>query len=273
MRASRSRSSGVKASPKSAGSKIWRISISANGPSTTVRLLPENLTRAPLELGWRPSPASSTPALTSSSLYRVISASSSWLGSTPASVSLSALSRTMNRIDRVSFGGVESRLLALSSLRRTSSGEIDMVRGSIRQQRHAQAPVAAEQHRARDRRRPEPLAHVIDRGVDGAGRMSAERQGQLHRAVVLQIGQGDADERQSLAGDQRSHRRQKTSGGGEENLRFGGGLNQCMRASGAREIVEAQPQHDRAAHAASGPQSAAAANAQANDDRVDLGGA
>ena len=39
-----------------------------NGPSMTVFLPPENLTRAPLELGWSPSPASMTPALTSSSL-------------------------------------------------------------------------------------------------------------------------------------------------------------------------------------------------------------
>src|SRR5208283_1458817 len=31
--------------------------------------LPENLTRAPLELGWRPSRASRTPAFMSSSLY------------------------------------------------------------------------------------------------------------------------------------------------------------------------------------------------------------
>jgi hypothetical protein len=31
---------------------------SVKGPSTTVRDLPENLTRAPLELGWRPSRAS-----------------------------------------------------------------------------------------------------------------------------------------------------------------------------------------------------------------------
>jgi hypothetical protein len=40
--------------------------VSANGPSMTVRSLPENLTRLPLELGWRPSPASMTPAFTSS---------------------------------------------------------------------------------------------------------------------------------------------------------------------------------------------------------------
>ena len=50
---------------------------SVKGPSVTVRLPPENLTRAPFELGWSPSPASITPAFTSSSLYFPISARSS----------------------------------------------------------------------------------------------------------------------------------------------------------------------------------------------------
>src|SRR5262245_9985105 len=71
---------------------------SGNGPAVTVHFPPENLTRAPFELGCSPSPASITPAFTSSSLYFPISASSFSLGITPASVFLSALSRIMNRI-------------------------------------------------------------------------------------------------------------------------------------------------------------------------------
>jgi predicted dithiol-disulfide oxidoreductase (DUF899 family) len=59
--------------------------VSANGPSITVRFLPSNLTRAPLELGCSPSPASITPALVSSSLYFPIAVRSSSLGRTPAS--------------------------------------------------------------------------------------------------------------------------------------------------------------------------------------------
>ena len=47
--------------------------VSAKGPSMTVRSLPENLMRAPFELGWSPSPASITPAFTSSSLNFPIS--------------------------------------------------------------------------------------------------------------------------------------------------------------------------------------------------------
>src|SRR5262249_54235187 len=72
--------------------------VSAKGPSMTVRLAPENLTRAPFELGWSPSPASITPAFTSSSLNFPIAASSFSSGITPASESLVALTIAMNRI-------------------------------------------------------------------------------------------------------------------------------------------------------------------------------
>src|SRR5271170_7897415 len=78
---------------------------SVKGPSTTVRDLPENLTRAPLELGWRPSRASRTPALTSSSLYLPISASSCGSGRAPSfSDSAVALTMTMNRIEKSPYG-------------------------------------------------------------------------------------------------------------------------------------------------------------------------
>lgn len=54
--------------------------------------------RLPAELGLRPSPASITPALTSSSLNLPMLVSSSVPGMTPASESLFALTNTMQRI-------------------------------------------------------------------------------------------------------------------------------------------------------------------------------
>jgi hypothetical protein len=63
-----------------------------------MRRSPEKRTRAPLLLGCSPSPPSMMPALTSSSLYLPIAASSSWLGSLPASESLLALTMIMNRM-------------------------------------------------------------------------------------------------------------------------------------------------------------------------------
>ena len=72
--------------------------VSGNGPSITVRWAPEKRTRLPFALECRPSPASITPALTSSSLYLPISASSFSLGITPASDSFVAFTITMKRI-------------------------------------------------------------------------------------------------------------------------------------------------------------------------------
>src|SRR5205823_9282663 len=132
-RSSCSLSSGVNSAPKSSASNTWRISISESsriglgqrlthsiascfdftcqiqkpaisslvsvkGPSITVRFAPENLTRAPFELGCSPSMPSSTPAFTNSSLYLPMSVSSFSLGMTPASVFLSALTIIMNRM-------------------------------------------------------------------------------------------------------------------------------------------------------------------------------
>src|SRR4030095_12012360 len=72
--------------------------VSGNGPSVTIRFCPENLTRAPFELGCNPSPASITPALFNSSLNLLISARSWSLGILPASEFLLALTITMNLI-------------------------------------------------------------------------------------------------------------------------------------------------------------------------------
>src|SRR3954469_13789141 len=64
----------------------------------TVRLVPENFTRAPLELGCSPSRGRRIPAFTSSSLYFPISENSCSVGRIPASDCLLALTMTMNRI-------------------------------------------------------------------------------------------------------------------------------------------------------------------------------
>src|SRR5688572_21298543 len=73
--------------------------VSGNGPSVTERPSFENRMRDPFELGWSPSPASSTPAFAISSLKSPIAPISSRLGMTPASESLLAFTRIMNRID------------------------------------------------------------------------------------------------------------------------------------------------------------------------------
>src|SRR5256885_5533547 len=132
MRSSFALTSGVRLAPKSSASNTCRIStsspppkgarlshsiassrdlhcqsqkpainslVSENGPSMTVFLPPgPNLTRTPFDEACSPSAASSTPALTSSSLNLVISVRIFSSGRAPASESLFAFTITMNRI-------------------------------------------------------------------------------------------------------------------------------------------------------------------------------
>src|SRR5580692_7566894 len=163
-RSPRSLSSGVRLAPKSSASKTGRIStsapgpkglrlshstassmlrtcqsqkpatsslVSAKGPSVIVGLAPVKVMRLPLELGWRPSPASITPALTSSSLNLPMLVRSSVLGRTPASDSLLALTNTMQRIVVSPFSFCWSRVSVVDPCsllrRRTWTDMIDMV--------------------------------------------------------------------------------------------------------------------------------------------------
>src|SRR5215510_2612896 len=88
--------------------------VSGKGPSVTIRFWPENLTRAPLELGCNPSPASITPALVNSSLNLLVSARSSALGILPASEFLLAFTITMNLILMFPFHSIWFPLIKLS---------------------------------------------------------------------------------------------------------------------------------------------------------------
>src|SRR5262245_28293988 len=106
--------------------------VSANGPSTTALLPPEKVTRFPFELGCSPSPASITPAFTSSSLNLPMSAKSFSLPMTPDSDSLFALTMTMNRmcilLVRVGSGALDRTVRPRALLllgRRTSADRID----------------------------------------------------------------------------------------------------------------------------------------------------
>src|SRR5688572_9160037 len=120
--------------------------VSAKGPSITVRLDPEKRTRAPFELGCNPSPASITPAFTSSSLNFPISARSFSSGRMPASEFLSALTMTMNRIERILRGSWQCAVLPL---RRTSCHQIDTARRALEQLYvfHARGPFRKRRRR------------------------------------------------------------------------------------------------------------------------------
>src|SRR5437868_7118224 len=90
--------------------------VAPKGPFMTVRPLPSYLTRKPFELACRPSAASNTPAFIISSLNRPMASTISFVGSTPASESLLALTSIMNRIAVLLRGGSPSSVLYLTTI-------------------------------------------------------------------------------------------------------------------------------------------------------------
>src|SRR5436309_586395 len=99
---------------------------SAKGPSVTLGFPRENETRVPIEGGWSPSSASSTPALVSASLYFVISATISALGMAPGS----AFSYPWGIIN------IMNRIVVPPSTRATSGGPPDRHRAVRLPARH-----------------------------------------------------------------------------------------------------------------------------------------
>ena len=80
----------------------------------------------------------------------------------------------------------------------TAFGLPARLEGSVGEHRHRQARVAAEQHGPGDRGRAEPVADVVERGVEGAAASPVERQRELDGAVVVEVADRDADQREAL---------------------------------------------------------------------------
>jgi hypothetical protein len=110
-----------------------------------------------------------------------------------------------------------------------------------------------EQDGAHDRRGAEPVADAVERRVQGARAIGLERQCQLDGPVGLEVGERDADQREAPDLDRRCSLREQPSHRGEDRVRLRRHPRQGVRPSRPREVVEAQPQNDRAADATGGP--------------------
>ena len=76
----------------------------------------------------------------------------------------------------------------------------------------------------------EQAVTIYERSVEGRRAATLERQGELHRAGVLQVGQRDADQRQPAALDRRHGGGQQTTSHGEDDVRPGRRLEQRVGA-------------------------------------------
>ncbi len=88
---------------------------------------------------------------------------------------------------------------------------------SVGEQRHRQARVVAEQHGPGDSGGSEPVAHLVQCGVQGTAAVAIQRQRELDGAVVAEIGQCHADQRE--ARPRRRRRRGRRAGSSRRGSR------------------------------------------------------
>src|SRR3954453_24034158 len=76
----------------------------------------------------------------------------------------------------------------------------------VRQKRHLDAGVASQQHAAREQPGAELRAHLVDGVVKRQGPHAIDRQRELDRVDILQVGQRQPDERAAASPDRRQGR-------------------------------------------------------------------
>src|ERR687898_432631 len=141
---------------------------------------------------------------------------------------------------------------------------------SVGEHRHRVARVAVDQACARDRPGAVAVAHVVDRLVEQELVARVERQWQLQLVVVLQVRDCDSDECQTALFDQRRGRSEKAARDGEHGFRVRGRLRERVRACGACEVVEPEPEHDGPADPAGFPHPARDAVDKRDDVGIDV---
>ncbi len=119
---------------------------------------------------------------------------------------------------------------------------------SVRQHRHRQALVAAEQHGAGDRGRPNRSRTSVERGVERrgrGGRTAAPAGPRSSSSRFASATPTSVSPRRSIIGIAAAQQRRARRRGSCAVCAVA--LRQRVRAGRAREVVEAQPQHDGAA--------------------------
>ena len=119
----------------------------------------------------------------------------------------------------------------------------------------------------------EAVAHVVERGVERAAvvarRTAARAARRRRRRGCATATPTSVRPRRSISGIAAASSPRAV---GEDRLRLRGRARQRVRAGRAREVVEAQPQHDGAADAAGGAHAARDAVDEPDERRVDLVG-
>ena len=130
--------------------------------------------------------------------------------------------------------------------------------------------IPAHEDAARDRRGAVAVAYLVEREVERGVVHPLEGERELDAILVLEVREREADEREALRTDQRLRFAEQASRRLQDRLCPRGRLGQRLRAGGAREVGEAEAQHDRAAHALASTEPARDAVDDGDERRVDL---
>src|SRR5205814_6458007 len=141
----------------------------------------------------------------------------------------------------------------------------------VGEQRNGETLVAAEEHGARDGGRSEPIADVVKGGVESNRARALERERELERTTVLEVGERNSKQRDAATLDHWHGSGEQPPRGGEDRLGLSLRLGQGVRSSRPGEVAEAQPKRDRAAHSWGGPQPAGQAVNEPDEDGVQVG--
>ena len=141
---------------------------------------------------------------------------------------------------------------------------------SVRKDRHRHPLVAAEQHGAGHRRRPEPLAHVVEGGVErrsprpsnGSVSWTAPESSRLPTASPTSVRPWRSISGVAAANRARDRR--------QDRLGLRRRPGQRVRPGGAGEVVEAQPERDCAPDPSGAPHPPGDAVDQPDHHRVDV---
>ena len=130
----------------------------------------------------------------------------------------------------------------------------------------------ADRRGPRDGGRAEPVPNAVERSVEGTSAAPIERQRELDDVVVVEIADCDPDQGEASTLDQGYGHMQQRAYRREDRLGVRGRARQRVRARRAREVVEAQSEHDRSAGSPGRPHPAGDAVDEGGDDSVDLVG-
>src|SRR4051812_10820875 len=188
---------------------------------------------------WSITMSSSAPPASSPSHAAATSASSRGRPVAQYSGKQPKISRTLRSWEAPSMSTLTATIISAPSAPPTRGKLLRRWRRClVRQMRHFEPSVTADEHPSGDRGGSEAVAHGIDRGVDRVLPAVGERQHELNGAVALEVRDRDADERQASRRDLGLGSREQCPRRRQDRERLRSRARQSVAARRAGEVTE-----------------------------------